>query len=235
MIGRIITLVIVVALQVALRFTFQSVPVVPHYIDFNPGIALVPAAGCFLGLAGAIASMVANLASDYLQDMWSALALFRALGVFFFAMSASALWPIARKAGWMGYVVVNLIGCFAAASWSGLGADLTRTYPFAYVSTIVLLHHGLFCLIAGPGLYLAARNRIDVPERDWGLRASWWVVSGAVGSWIMGIFVSGTFYRNWPFEQYHLSDFSGMGLVVYIVPLLLLNLLGSARLGRMIN
>jgi len=234
-IGRIITLVLVTALQIALRYFFQAMPVVPHYVDFNPGIALVPAAGCFLGPAGAVASMVASLVGDYLQDMWTALAVFRALGVFFFAMSASALWPIARKAGWLGYVVVNAVGCFAAASWTGVGSDLTRTYPFAYLSTVVLLHHAFFCLTIGPGLYVLARNRIDVPDRAWGFRAAWWVVWGAVGSWVMGIFISGTFYKDWPFETYHLSDFSGIGLALCVFPLLLLNLLGSARIGKIIN
>lgn len=235
MIGRLITLVMVAALQVAIRYLFQATPVVPHYIDFNPGIALVPAAGCFLGPAGAIVSMIASLACDYLHDMWTAMAAFRALGVFFFAMSASALWPLARKAGWLGYLVVNAVGCFAAASWAGLGADLTRTYPFAYVSTILLLHHAFFCLLVGPGLYLVAHHRFNTPDRTWGFRAAWWVVWGAAGSWAMGIFVSGTFYRDWPFESYHLSDFSGIGLALCVFPLLLLNLLGSARIGKIIN
>ena len=228
-------LVLCALLQVGLRLLFQGVPIVPHYIDFNPGIALVPAAGCFLRPAGAFVSLAASLASDYWLGTWSTLSLFRGAGVFFFAMSASALWPVGRKGGWLGYLLVSLIGCFAAASWMGVGADLTRTYPFAYVSTVVLLHHAVFCLVIGPGLYGALRRLTDVPERDWGYRAAWWVLSGAVGSWLLGLFVSATFYRIWPVGHYHLSDFTGIGLALCVLPLLILNGLGSARIGKMIN
>jgi hypothetical protein len=45
----------------------------------------------------------------------------------------------------------------------------------------------------------------------------------------MGIFVSGTFYRDWPFERYHLSDHSGIGLAFCVAPFLILNVMGAAR------
>ncbi|HEY8241471.1 MAG TPA: hypothetical protein VIH35_08490 [Kiritimatiellia bacterium] len=224
-----ILLVVIAALQLALRVLFQGVPVVPHYIDFNPGIALVPAAGCFLGPAGAVVSAVASLAGDWWLGMWSALSIFRGAGCLFFALSAGALWPVARRLGWPGFILAGAVGSLVAASWTGIGMDLTRSYPFAYASTIVLVHDAAFCLVMGPGLSYLGRGLAGPDEQPWSFRAMWWVFWGAAGAWLMGIFVSGTFYRDWPFERYHLSDHSGIGLAFCVAPFLILNVMGAIR------
>ena len=53
----VVWVILTVLAGVLVRLPFAQVPIIPHYLDFHPGIALVPLSGVFFGPAGAWGSL----------------------------------------------------------------------------------------------------------------------------------------------------------------------------------
>ena len=87
----VVWVILTVLAGVLARLPFAQVPIIPHYLDFHPGVVLVPLAGVFFGPAGAWGSLVASIIGDRLMGPWGAITLFRALGFFAFALSAQKM------------------------------------------------------------------------------------------------------------------------------------------------
>jgi hypothetical protein len=219
-------LVVVFVAEVGARLLFQFVPVVPYFIEFNPGVALVPASGYFLGPAGAFASLAATVLADHWTGLWSVLSLFKAAGIFAMALSAWAL----RSSGpfsMAGFIVTGLVSLFAASVWTGVGAEALRIYPFTYVSSLLLVHNAVFFLLLAPGLWSAGKHVRPIAGGSPSARAQ--IAGGAIGACVLGILISAGFYGMWPFERYHLSDHAGLALVLCVTPLLALHAIGLGR------
>jgi hypothetical protein len=150
-----------VVLGVLARLPFAHFQIIPHYLDFHPGVILVPLAGVFFGPAGAWGSLAASLIGDRLMGPWGAISIFRALGFFFFALSAQKMWNfsfwfevghVKPSLSWSHtarFILVSWPGCALAASWQGLGSELLRLYPFIYVASLLMLNNMLFCTLLG--------------------------------------------------------------------------------------
>jgi hypothetical protein len=223
---RLVAAVVVIFVEVLVCVLFAWMPMVPHFVAFNPGAALIPASGYFLGPLGAVASLTASIISDHLTGLWSIFSLFKGLGVFLAALSAWAL----RSEGpfsMIGFCTAGLFSLFAGASWAGVGAELLRIYPFTYIATLALLHDVVFFLLLVPGLWSLGRSL--PPVRGGSLSARTYIVGGALAAYGVGVVTSAIFYRAWPFERYHLSDQTGLALVLCVTPLLALHLLGLGR------
>jgi hypothetical protein len=219
-------LVLVFVFQVLARLAFQGLPLVPHFVEFNPSAALIPASGYFLGPLGACASLAATVLADQWTGMWTVFSLFKAAGVFFAALTA---WTL-RSSGPLslpGFTVVGLLSLPAAAAWPAAGAEVLRLYPFTYFAALLLVHHALFFLLLVPGLW-GLGNRLR-PISGGSAAARFYVVGGSAGAVALGMLISAVFYRMWPFERYHLSDHAGLSLVFCIAPLLALHAAGLVR------
>ena len=81
-------------LGILVRVPFIPVPIIPYCLEFHPGIVLVPLFGVFWGPAGAFGVLVASLGGDLLFKQWDTISWYRALGLFFFALSAKRLWEV---------------------------------------------------------------------------------------------------------------------------------------------
>jgi hypothetical protein len=205
---------------------FAATPLVPHFIEFNPGAGLVPASGYFLGPAGAAVSLAASLLGDYWTGLWSPLSLFKAAGVFLCALSAWAL----RSSGPFslhGFAVAGSLSTVAAGVWAGIGAEVLRLYPFTYISAVQIIQYAVFFFLLMPAAWNAGSRLRPIAGAALSARA--YIVGGMVGAWGFATFVSAAFYKAWPFERYHLSDYTGLALLVCIAPLAALHLLGLGK------
>jgi len=232
------------------RAPFLFVHYVPFTAPFEPGSPLIPLFGVMWGPPAFLAVVVASLAGDALAGMWDAGALFRATGAMLYAWSARVLWCAAS--GWSGmtkeppmgwgpafrFVLVAGPGCAMYVTWTALGADALRWYPFAYVALVMLLHHTLFLGLLGVILYRGAMREVlphlgawcDRAEGDRMAGRFTWrrvvlLTAGAFGGLAMGWVMS---YRSgnpaWPPAM--LGDAAGPALWLALLPFIALQVLG---------
>lgn len=241
--------ILAAAVGLAARLPFVRVPLIPHFLDFNPGVAWVPLSGVFWGPAGAWGAVVASLAGDRLLGLWSPLSPYRAVGVFLFALAAQRLWEVRGPAdgvpqvipGWgrtLRFMMVMWPGCFVAATWPAWAAEATRCYPFTYVASVLLAHHLLFCAALGPVVYrVFARELVpsfgtwrdvmaSAEETKLAHRGASLLSLGALGSWLIGLAYSGLFYGHWPWQRFHLGDHTSRFIVWASGAFLVLQVLG---------
>ena len=74
------------------RLPFFAAPMIPHYLEFNPGVALVPLLGVFWGPAAVWSALAASLLGDWITGIWSSLSIFKAVGMASMAFTAQYLW-----------------------------------------------------------------------------------------------------------------------------------------------
>ena len=97
----------------ALPFPVSAVQMIPHHLDFQPGIVLVPLSAVFFGPAGVWGALAASLLGDKLFGQWNVLSWYRAAAVFFFALGTMRLW-ISRPGARAGVGTQPLVGACPA-------------------------------------------------------------------------------------------------------------------------
>lgn len=240
--------------MLALRALFMPVHILPYYLDFNPGIVLVPLTAVFWGPAGVWGCALGGLAGDLIAGYNPGWIAFRFVGVFLFGLTSKRLWdayPWApsgsdshadRPGAALRFLAVSWFGVAVATAWQGLGVEVLRIYPYAYMGGLVLVHHLLFVTLLGLPFYriwvrnLAPRlgtwrEAISVrgeltPLSFTGLSL---VTGGAIGACLGGFLVSGMTYRVWPFQPYVLGTVTGPLVKVAVIPFLLCHLVGLFR------
>ena len=249
----VVWVILTVLAGVLARLPFAQVPIIPHYLDFHPGIALVPLSGVFFGPAGAWGSALASIAGDAMFDMLDALSVFRALGFFLCAWATQRLWDCLtndeewrdRRPTWtqtLRFIFTCWPGCVIAALWPAFGSEWMRTYPFVYIASILVLNNLLFCTLLGLPLYrLMARHwvinfgtwrrimsRSPLPGATSPVSAAL-ILIGAFGAGLVGWYVSGACYRVHLWQPFVLGTHTGQWLVWAIAPFLILQLVGLFR------
>lgn len=235
------------------RLPFTQVPIIPHYLDFHPGIVLVPLAGVFFGPAGAWGSAIASVAGDAAFDMLDSLSFFRALGFFLCAWASQRLWavfpdfdnPQGKNTTWtrtLRFIFTCWPGCFIAAVWQAFGAEWLRAYPFIYIASILTLNNLLFCTLLGLPLY-------RLMARHWVINFGTWrrvmaksplpgatsianaglIVIGAFGAGVVGWYVSETQYKVSLWQPFVLGTHTGVMLAWAVAPFLVMPLVGLLR------
>lgn len=237
-------------LLLLVRLPFVKAAMIPYYLEFQPGIVVVPLAGVFWGPAGALGVLTASLAGDWLLGMWGPLSAFRAVGLFIYAYSANRLWDfsethVGKRGGltphWgqtLRFLYVSWPGCCAAASWPALGADILRLYPFPYFVFLLLLNNLVFTTMLGPAFYrILARELVphfgcwrevmkEHPSPVLSVRGAWLHVTGCAGACVAGILLGGSVYRMWPDQAFVIGTSTGSLLVALVLPLMLLQVVG---------
>ncbi|MBU0678765.1 MAG: hypothetical protein KJ626_11685 [Verrucomicrobia bacterium] len=236
------------------RVPFIHAQIIPYYLDFNPGIVLVPLVSVFWGPAGVWGTVAASLLGDWLLGQWGPLTAYRTIGLFLFALSAQRLWTAfprtigdytGHEPGWsptMRFVLISWPGCLIAAAWAGLGSELLRLYPFPYFTVLVALNNLLFVTVLGVSMYrITAREtvpyfgtwrdvmKISPHEDDLAARHVLYIVAGSLGSILIGILAAGMIYSIWPPQPYILGTRCGIWVPVLVIPFLALHLVGITR------
>jgi hypothetical protein len=243
-----------VLVQLLFRFPFLRAQMIPHHLDFQPGVVLVPLAAVFFGPAGVWGALVASLVGDKLFGQWNLLSWYRAAGFFFFALGTMRLWDFTFRRdapaadlsrSWflaLRFTFVSWSGCFLAASWRAMGSELARAYPFAYIVSLLVLNNLLFCTLLGAAFYrLMAGYWVprfggwreampggDEPQRT-SLLNAFFIVAGGVGSCLAGLLVSNAFYNVGPLQPFVLGSATGVLVPVTVIPFLLVQAVGALR------
>ncbi len=249
---------VTVVIIVLVRLPFIHTQIIPYYVDFNPGIVLVPIVGVFLGPAGVWGCFVASFVGDSLMGMWGPMSIFRGIGYFLFALSAKRLWDAYPSGAARGYapvwratfrfILFAWPGCLIAAAWSALGAEILDLYPFVYVFFLQLMNHLLFVTILGVALYrifardfapyfgtwrsYLAKDVMILPLSCYGVIL---LVIGSLGACLAGLsigrFVYGIslFQALTPGKSMFLGTASGVAVIAGVAPFMGLQLLGLFR------
>ncbi|MGD9875117.1 MAG: hypothetical protein AB7T27_12735 [Kiritimatiellia bacterium] len=224
------------------RLPFFAAPMIPNYIEFNPGIALVPLMGVFWGPAAVWSALLATLLGDWITGLWSSLSVWKALGIASMAFTAQYLWDTGAPNAYAGrkhtrswsstfhYLHAASAGCFVAAAWTGLGADMARLYPFPYISALILAHHLIFVNLLGIAFYRfsvrevipdwgnwrsAMENEYPIPVPAHFASVSVWVTG--TGACVAGWLIGAVFYRITPLRPYVLGNYCGTGLAAVLI------------------
>ena len=240
-----------VLLGVLVRLPLAYFQIIPHYLDFHPGVILVPLAGVFFGPAGAWGSLVASLVGDRLMGPWGAISIFRALGFFFFALSAQKMWnfsfwfevghmkPSRSWSHTARFILISWPGCALAAAWQGLGSELLRLYPFTYVASLLTLNNIMFCTLLGLPLYRLMAGLwvprfgtwdealgADAGPGSPSLRNVIFIAAGAVAALLTGFYISELVYHIGPLEPFTLGTHTGILVPLVVIPMLIVNAAG---------
>ena len=232
---------------------FSRLQIIPHHLDFNPGVFVAPLSGVCFGPAGAIGSAAAVVLGDRLQAQLGWLSVFHATGAFLFALSARRLWRFAAHRdrepaeSWMhtlNFVLASWLACCVSAAWQGFGSEALRLYPFAYTATLALLQGIIFCTVLGaPAYRLMARWWVprygvwgdrgedsgDVPQ----LRSVALVALGGAGALLTGLFISQAVHHVKPFSQpFVVGMRTGILVPVAVLPFLLAGMAGLIQRKR---
>ncbi len=233
------------------RLAFAAVEMIPHHLDFDPGVSLVPLAGVFLGASGAWGVGLGSLAADRLLGLSGWEVVLRALALFLFALGTRRLWDVSLRpdaatavpaASWghtLRFLFASWPGCLVASAWGALASELARVYPFAYVVSLLALHHVLFCTLLGLPLY-RAMAMLRLPVSGWSPGptrpgAAALIVAGSVGACVAGLLVSRTFYGIGPLEPFVIGTGTGWGVTAAVIPFLVLQAVGLFRRYRPIS
>ena len=240
------------AAGVAVRLPFARFQIIPHQVDFHPGVVIVPLGAVFLGPAGAWGAAAASLVGDWLLGHWNWAAAFRATGFFFFALGTQRLWEssflssgtgVDRQATWMKtlrFLFVTWPGCFTAAVWQAVGSEMFRFYPFSYVVTLLVFNNLLFCILLGLPLY-------RIMARQWAGRFGSWdngvshsegtanlsllamlsLFLAGVAACLAGIYTSILFYNVGIMQPFILGSHAGILVPFVVVPFLILQAIGA--------
>jgi hypothetical protein len=236
-------------LGVLARLPFASFQIIPHCLDFHPAVVIVPLSGIFFGPAGVWGSVTASLLGDRFVGSWGAFSIFRALGFFFFSLSAQKMWnfsfgfkagPVTPARSWghtARFLLVAWPGCALAASWQGLGSELLRLYPFPYVASLLGLNNILFCTLLGLPLYRLMAG-LWVPRfGTWdevlgagsgspSLRNVIFMAVGSVAALPTGFYISELVYHVSPLQPFALGAYSGILVPLVVIPMLIVNAAG---------
>ncbi len=197
-----------------LRLPFPRAAILPGFVEYQPGFALLPLLGAMWGAAGCWAAVASSLLTDGWMELSPSLRLPRAVGMFLAARCGQCLLVAGGgSAGkWaMAWDFTQMLPSAAIAALCVAGAaGLYRYYPFVYVSTLSLLQHLFFLMLFLPLLSRAIRFS---PE-EWGGRwpfllpvascgrasraAGTLIWVGAVGGWLTTYLVSGWLDGIWP-------------------------------------
>lgn len=226
------------------RLPFAALPTVPHYMGFNPGIALVPLAAVFWGPAAAWAAAAASVAGDAACGLWGPLTPFRAAGMLLYALATQHLWDAmesgAASAGhparWgrtARFLFVAWPGALVAATWPAIGAEWRGLYPFPYFFALLAVQHVVFVTALGVALYrLVAREIVPhtgtwremlgdpLPprlHRGWRVGAAWFL---ALAPPAAGLAVAVSVYGMRWNEPYVLGTRCGPFVPLVVLPLL---------------
>jgi hypothetical protein len=245
---------VAVVVQMLVRVPFLPVQMIPRHLDFQPGIVFIPLGAVFFGPAGVWGALAASLLGDRLFGQWNALSWFRAAGSFFFALGTMRLWDFTvRRAApapeltrsWLlalRFTFVTWPGCFLAASWRGIGSELVRAYPYAYIVSLLVLNHLLFCTLLGSMLYRLMTQywvprvgiwREAMPQAAARERTSWtnafFVTAGGIGACLAGLFVSRAVYHMGPLQPFRLGSATGILVPIVVFVFLLVQAVGALR------
>ena len=236
----------------AARLVFWPAQLIPFYLDFNPGIFLVPLLASGWGPSAVWGAVAAALVGDAITGLWSGMSAFNAAGVFTMGWIAQATWDHPRHTtagnpGWpetLHFITVSWCGAFALAAWQGLGAEIMRLYAFPYFCSVALVHHLFFCTLLGVSFYRIAardyfsrfgnwrqlmRRRAGHPLRD---RARIWLWIGALGAATIGILSGWIFFHIPPWPPLTLGITCGPVIEALVIPFLLVQLLTLLRVVR---
>lgn len=236
-------------MMVGIRTAFMATPIIPYYLDFNPGIVLVPLAGAFFGPAGVWGAFASSLLSDWIGGMFSYLSLFKAVGLFLFAFTAQELWVSRLSAAiprheskWkpaFRFAFLTIPGCLTAAVCTGIGSEWLSLYPLTYIGSLTAVHHLVLTSILSIALYrVLAREfvphwgtwweQLDVPTKRAGLCRSGILLvwTGSVGAFTCSILASGFFCHIWPWQPYVIGSSCGWALPLAALPFLIILIYG---------
>ena len=240
---------IVSLLLTLVRLPFMGVQPIPHYLELNPGIVLVPVFAVLWGPAGVWGSLAAALLGDALTGMWGGMTFFRATGWWAMALTAKRLWAAypmpagpdgKHRDGWrpaFRCLLVSVPGCFAAAGWYGLGTEWLRLFPMAYTSSLTILHHFGFTVILMLPLYRMMIRLLHPDFSDWqdedqpapppvSRMGILLIITGSIGGAVASSWMSISQYGLYPFTPYMLGSFSGPMVTAIGTLFLTLHLVG---------
>jgi hypothetical protein len=242
-----------VAVEILVRVPFLGAQMIPHHLDFQPGIVFVPLAAVFFGPAGAWGALAASLLGDKLLGQWNVLSFFRAAGFFFFALGTQQLWDFTFRRNapapelnrtWfhaLRFTFVSWAGCLLAASWRALGSEMMRAYPFAYIVSLLVLNNLLFCTLLGAVLYRLMAGywvprfggwRDALSDAVWqrtSLSNGALITIGGLGSCLAGLFISGAVYDVGPLQPFVLGSHTGVLVPIVVIPFLIAQAVGVFR------
>lgn len=237
------------------RLPFIKAPLLYGYVEFQPGIVLVPLLGVFWGPAGALGIALASVVGDLLFGYGGSLVFYRMFGLFLYAMSAKKLWDYfsMRDAAHPGirptwkqisrFMMASLPGAFLAAGWFAFGNHMVRSYPFSYVLMLVLANNLLFLLVLGPAFFHALARELVPHFGCWrevmknsgvlppiGIRGATLSFVGSFGAVTAGFLVGTNVYGHWPLDNFlegkwFLASSSGPLLTWAVWPFLLMQVL----------
>lgn len=157
--------------MVVIRLPFIALPVLPYYLEFNPGVALIPLFAICWGPWAAVGIAVGTLLGDVVSGMWNGMTLYKVIGLAGFALVTARLirsrppLEAPHSVPWPLWTLLSLPGILFSAAVNGLGAEWNHLYPFGYIVLITCIHHAFFCMTAGPLFLVRGVPRLyDPPE-----------------------------------------------------------------------
>ena len=238
--GLVVRMFLLTLALVLLRLLFASQDILPGSLPLNPFIGLLFWACIRYGPAGLWGGLISFLIAEALLGSDSTFVVFRFIGVLMLCWyglrrhrylcdkGADMMMP-----GSMLWWVAAIMAAAADASWTAMGAEVLRLYPFAYIWSLVFAHDLIFILLLGFGLtWLLGKSAPwteQLPARTPVRRsklASTIMHSGTLGAAISGLLITALVYKLSPFRIFMLGDETGMAVAIVPGLFLMLEMIG---------
>lgn len=228
-----------ILLLLVFRLPFFALPVLPHYIELNPGVGFLAVFAGFWGWPVVIGSFIATLLGDALQGMLTGFSWFKATGTLVMTATFSVVWhrtrhsdsPLSEPLKWS---VAGLLSVLVYAAWVGWGAEANMLYPFAYAAFIAAAHHAFFLMTFGLFAFCKMRSAFPHPEKGQALLQKRWagaIALSGLGACLSGWLAENNYYQRDLFDAHVLGEHNGPLVEVFVILFLLLNIVGLIVAG----
>lgn len=244
------------ALYVAFLMPFNSVPLIPGFMELRPASLLPVISGFLLGPAGAWGCAIGSLVGDLFGTL-SPATVFLVIGNFINAYIAYKLWGQLGISRWeepsptidsskklVEYGALTIISSAAGATVVAWGCDALRLAPFAKLAAAIFLSNSSMALVLGPicvpflhrlikrwgllwtDILKIERRLTTVPKIN-----SILIVSGALGGFAVGMSISLGMAGQSLLEAAYLSTGAGhVGIALSVLPFLAMLLYGLSKI-----
>lgn len=168
------------AVYAAVLIPFKGLVLLPGVTEIRAAGALPVVLGLLFGPAGAWGAAIGNLIGDFFGTLGD-YSIFGFIGNFYFAYVPYKIWgslglvergdpePLClnTKKKMVNFVTAALLGSISCAVIIGWGLDLLRVYPFASLTSIIVLNNALPSVILGLPLMVLLYPRIKKGDLLW--------------------------------------------------------------------